>query len=56
MKQSPLAVIALPTALTPLAHAAVKSIVRVHGAFADGSGWKPVAGLLEHDGYTVYIA
>ena len=25
------------------AHAAVKTIVLVHGAFADGSGWKPVA-------------
>jgi pimeloyl-ACP methyl ester carboxylesterase len=41
--------------LAPLAHAAVKSVVLVHGAFADGSGWKPVAGLLEHDGYTVHI-
>jgi hypothetical protein len=25
------------------AYAAVKTIVLVHGAFADGSGWKPVA-------------
>jgi hypothetical protein len=25
------------------AHAAVKTNVLVHGAFADGSGWKPVA-------------
>lgn len=24
------------------AYAAVKTIVLVHGAFADGSGWKPV--------------
>lgn len=38
------------------AHAAVKSVVLVHGAFADGSGWKPVADILERDGYAVYIA
>jgi pimeloyl-ACP methyl ester carboxylesterase len=55
MKKLLLAFIVLGTALTPLAHAAVKSVVLVHGAFSDGSGWKPVAGLLEHDGYTVYI-
>jgi hypothetical protein len=55
MKKLLLAVTVLVMALAPLAHAAVKSIVLVHGAFADGSGWKPVAGLLEHDGYTVYI-
>ena len=39
-----------------LAQAAVKSIVLVHGAFADGSGWKPVADILERDGYCVYVA
>src|SRR6202011_1136731 len=37
------------------AYAAVKTIVLVHGAFADGSGWKPVADILEHHGYTVYV-
>ncbi|UAK26271.1 alpha/beta fold hydrolase [Sphingomonas nostoxanthinifaciens] len=43
-------------ALTPAgASAAVKSVVLVHGAFADGSGWKPVAEILERDGYTVWI-
>jgi hypothetical protein len=26
-----------------------------HGAFADGSGWKPVADILTRDGYTVYV-
>jgi pimeloyl-ACP methyl ester carboxylesterase len=36
-------------------HAAVKSVVLVHGAFADGSGWRPVAEVLTHDGYTVYV-
>ena len=55
MKKSLIAVSVLGMALAPLAHAAVKSVVLVHGAFADGSGWKPVAGILEHDGYTVYI-
>jgi pimeloyl-ACP methyl ester carboxylesterase len=33
--------------------AAVNTVVLVHGAFADGSGWKPVTDILEHDGYTV---
>ena len=45
----------LGIALTLPAEAAVKSVVLVHGAFADGSGWKPVADLLERDGYTVYV-
>ena len=36
--------------------AAIKNIVLVHGAFADGSGWKPVAEILEKDGYTVSVA
>jgi pimeloyl-ACP methyl ester carboxylesterase len=43
------------TALMGAAHGAVKSIVLVHGAFADGSGWKPVADVLRHDGYAVYV-
>src|SRR6201984_751035 len=55
MKTAILALAALGFALTSLAHAAVKSVVLVHGAFADGSGWKPVTDILEHDGYTVYI-
>jgi pimeloyl-ACP methyl ester carboxylesterase len=41
--------------ITSLAQAAVTSVVLVHGAFADGSGWKPVATILERDGYTVYV-
>ena len=32
------------------AYAAVKTIVLVHGAFADGSGWKPVADILQSHG------
>src|SRR5579862_140394 len=35
--------------------AGVKSVVLVHGAFADGSGWKPVADVLTKDGYTVRV-
>lgn len=38
-----------------LANGAVKNVVLVHGAFADGSGWKAVAEILQHDGYTVYV-
>jgi pimeloyl-ACP methyl ester carboxylesterase len=55
MKKSLLAVSVLGMAFAPLVQAAVKSVFLIHGAFADGFGWKPVAGILEHDGYTVYI-
>ncbi len=37
------------------AWAQVKSVVLVHGAFADGSGWAPVAAILKHDGYKVWV-
>src|SRR5262245_10285879 len=37
------------------AYAAVKTIVLVHGAFADGSGWKPVAEILQSHGYSVLV-
>src|SRR6201994_5093822 len=37
------------------AQAAVKTIVLVHGAFADGSGWKPVADILQSHGYSVRV-
>jgi triacylglycerol esterase/lipase EstA (alpha/beta hydrolase family) len=37
------------------AYAAVKTIVLVHGAFADGSGWKPVADILISHGYSVRV-
>jgi pimeloyl-ACP methyl ester carboxylesterase len=33
----------------------VKNIVLVHGAFADGSGWRDVANILVKDGYTVSV-
>lgn len=45
----------LALTFAPLAHGAVKSVVLVHGAFADGSGWKAVSDILQHDGYTVYV-
>ncbi len=40
----------------PAPAGAVKNIVLVHGAFADGSGWKAVADILKKDGYNVAIA
>src|SRR5205823_7587257 len=41
--------------LASVGHSAIKSVVLVHGAFADGSGWSLVAALLKHDGYTVFV-
>lgn len=55
MKNLTLAVAVLGVALTSFADAAVKNVVLVHGAFADGSGWMPVASILEHDGYSVFV-
>ena len=37
------------------AYADIKTIVLVHGAFADGSGWKPVADILASRGYSVHV-
>src|ERR1700742_2363427 len=42
--------------VTAAAPAGIKNVVLVHGAFADGSGWEPVAKILEKDGYTVSVA
>jgi pimeloyl-ACP methyl ester carboxylesterase len=33
----------------------IKNVVLVHGAFADGSGWKAVAKILKSDGYKVSV-
>jgi len=33
----------------------IKNVVLVHGAFADGSGWEPVANILMEDGYKVSV-
>jgi pimeloyl-ACP methyl ester carboxylesterase len=37
----------------PASAAPVKNVVLVHGAFADGSGWKSVYEILSNDGYNV---
>ena len=37
------------------AAAPVKCVVLVHGAWVDGSGWKPVYDILVKDGYDVTI-
>lgn len=56
MKTLPLVIVlALGATLASVGHAAVKSVVLVHGAFADGSGWRPVADILTHDGYAVFV-
>src|SRR6201990_2099011 len=34
----------------------IKNVGLVHGAFADGSGWKEVANILKKDGYKVSVA
>ena len=45
----------LGIAFTSVSHAAVTNVVLVHGAFADGSGWKPVADILKGHGYKVFV-
>src|SRR5262252_6142680 len=55
MKPLPLALAVLGLAFASLCHGAVKNVVLVHGAFADCSGWRPVAEILQRDGYTVYV-
>jgi pimeloyl-ACP methyl ester carboxylesterase len=42
-------------AIAAPATGSVRNVVLVHGAFADGSGWKPVADILRKDGFTVSI-
>ncbi len=60
MRNKPVAAAAAAAALLSAAVAPawaepVKSIVLVHGAFADGSGWRDVADILGKDGYTVSV-
>src|SRR5580658_7099363 len=45
----------LAAAVTPARSEPVKDVVLVHGAFADGSGWRRVADILGKDGYTVSV-
>jgi len=57
MKTAMLAVLStlLGSVFASEAESAVKSVVLVHGSFADGSGWRRVAEILQHDGYTVEV-
>jgi pimeloyl-ACP methyl ester carboxylesterase len=49
------AVALLSAAIAPARAEPVKSVVLVHGAFADGSGWQRVADILRKDGYAVSV-
>ena len=49
------AVALLSAAVAPARAEPVKNIVLVHGAFADGSGWRRVVDILGKDGYTVSV-
>jgi pimeloyl-ACP methyl ester carboxylesterase len=49
------AVALLSAAVAPARAEPVKNIVLVHGAFADGSGWRRVADILGKDGYAVTV-
>ena len=57
MKRLILALLASAAAFAASSHvpAQVKSVVLVHGAFADGSGWKQVADILQGHGYAVSV-
>src|SRR5580700_10024391 len=57
MKTTMLAVLSalLGSVFAAAADGAVRSVVLVHGSFADGSGWKPVADILRRDGYAVRV-
>ncbi len=45
----------LSAAATPSRAEPVKNVVIVHGAFADGAGWRRVADILGRDGYAVSV-
>lgn len=49
-----LAALAVPTA-TPAPAAPIHNVVLVHGAYADGSGWRGVADILMRRGYHVSV-
>jgi len=50
-----IALLSVASLLSIIADAQVKNIVLVHGAFADGSGWKKVYAILKSHGYNVSI-
>ena len=49
------AIALLSAAVVPARAEPVKNIVLVHGAFADGSGWRRVVDILGEDGYAVSV-
>src|ERR1700682_2685803 len=49
------AVLVLGTLVTQAAEWSVKTVVRVHGGFVDGSGWSQVSRGLRKAGYNVAI-
>ncbi len=49
------AVALLSAAVVPARAEPVKAVVLVHGAFADGSGWRAVTEILQRDGYSVAV-
>jgi pimeloyl-ACP methyl ester carboxylesterase len=49
------AAVALLSVVAPARAEPVKNVVIVHGAFADGSGWRSVADILGKDGYSVTV-
>ncbi len=50
-----LASIVITAGAANAADSKIKNVVLVHGAFADGSGWKAVSDILTKDGYKVSI-
>jgi pimeloyl-ACP methyl ester carboxylesterase len=50
-----LAAVSFVSVLLPATAYALKNIVLVHGAWADGSGWKPVYDILAREGFNVTI-
>lgn len=59
MNRKPIATFAAAFAISAIAYAAqaaeVRNIVIVHGAFADGSGWRKATEILQRRGYNVTI-
>lgn len=60
MPNKPVAAVAaaialLSAAVAPAWAEPVKNVVLVHGAFADGSGWRRVVDILARDGYAVSV-
>src|SRR5260370_40760697 len=49
------AFVVLAGTVIPVLATPIKNIVLVHGAFVDGSGWKPVYDILVKDGYSVTV-